>query len=72
LNIFLKAQFTLPLHYTAMADQDISADKTPGFKVGEKKTLDEYQKLGMSIPTDPGAYLAECLSNPEFYGQGSQ
>ncbi|KIX08560.1 uncharacterized protein Z518_03216 [Rhinocladiella mackenziei CBS 650.93] len=27
-----------------MAD-DVSADKTPGFKVGEKKTLEEYQKL---------------------------
>jgi len=25
--------------------EDISADKTPGFKVGEKKTLDEYHKL---------------------------
>ncbi|EXJ78751.1 hypothetical protein A1O1_09153 [Capronia coronata CBS 617.96] len=27
-----------------MAD-DLAVDKTPGFKVGEKKTLDEYQKL---------------------------
>ncbi|RMD44919.1 hypothetical protein DV735_g217, partial [Chaetothyriales sp. CBS 134920] len=27
-----------------MAD-DLTADKTPGFVVGEKKTLDEYQKL---------------------------
>jgi len=25
---------------------DISAEHTPGFKVGEKKTLDEYHKLG--------------------------
>jgi hypothetical protein len=31
-----------------MAD-DLAADKTPGFKVGEKKTIDEYQKLGESI-----------------------
>jgi hypothetical protein len=30
-----------------MAD-DLNVDKTPGFKVGEKKTLDEYQKLGKS------------------------
>jgi hypothetical protein len=30
-----------------MAD-DLAADKTPGFKVGEKKTIDEYQKLGES------------------------
>ena len=28
-----------------MAD-DLNAEKTPGFKVGEKKTVDEYQKLG--------------------------
>jgi len=28
-----------------MADE-ASAERTPGFKVGEKKTLDEYQKLG--------------------------
>lgn len=30
-----------------MAD-DVAADKTPGFKVGEKKTLDEYHTLGKS------------------------
>ena len=28
-----------------MAD-DLHAEQTPGFKVGEKKTIDEYQKLG--------------------------
>ena len=28
--------------------EDLSAERTPGFKVGEKKTVDEYQKLGMS------------------------
>jgi hypothetical protein len=28
-----------------MADE-VAADRTPGFKVGEKKTLDEYHKLG--------------------------
>jgi len=27
-----------------MAD-DLQAEQTPGFKVGEKKTLDEYHKL---------------------------
>jgi hypothetical protein len=32
---------------TVMAD-DLAAEKTPGFKVGEKKTLDEYPKLGKS------------------------
>lgn len=29
-----------------MAD-DIHAEQTPGFKVGEKKTMDEYHQLGM-------------------------
>lgn len=28
-----------------MAD-DLQAEGTPGFKVGEKKTMEEYQKLG--------------------------
>jgi hypothetical protein len=31
-----------------MADE-LHADQTPGFKVGEKKTIDEYQKLGESV-----------------------
>jgi len=26
---------------------DLHAEQTEGFKVGEKKTIDEYQKLGM-------------------------
>lgn len=32
-----------------MADNhdDLHAEQTEGFKVGEKKTLDEYQNLGM-------------------------
>jgi hypothetical protein len=37
-------------HYIAnMADNhdDLHAEQTEGFKVGEKKTIDEYQKLGM-------------------------
>jgi hypothetical protein len=34
-----------------MADHhdDLHAEQTEGFKVGEKKTIDEYQKLGMSL-----------------------
>jgi Rho GDP-dissociation inhibitor len=33
-----------------MADHndDLVPDETEGFKVGEKKTLDEYTKMGMS------------------------
>jgi hypothetical protein len=30
-----------------MADE-LQAEATPGFKVGEKKTLEEYHKLGES------------------------
>jgi Rho GDP-dissociation inhibitor len=29
-------------------DDDLAPSKTEGFKVGEKKTLDEYAKLGMA------------------------
>lgn len=34
-----------------MADQhdDLHAEQTEGFKVGEKKTLDEYQNLGKQL-----------------------
>jgi hypothetical protein len=28
-------------------EDDLVASKTEGFKVGEKKTIDEYSKLGM-------------------------
>ena len=27
-------------------DEDLATTKTAGFKVGDKKTLEEYQKLG--------------------------
>lgn len=30
-------------------EDDLAPSKTEGFKVGEKKTLDEYAKLGMSL-----------------------
>ena len=30
----------------SQAEDDLQASKTEGFKVGEKKTLDEYAKLG--------------------------
>lgn len=33
-----------------MAD-DLRAEQTPGFRVGEKKTLDEYNKLGRQYLT---------------------
>jgi Rho GDP-dissociation inhibitor len=28
-------------------DEDLLPEQTEGFKVGEKKTMDEYHKLGM-------------------------
>lgn len=33
---------------SSSADDDLVASKTEGFKVGEKKTVEEYAKLGMS------------------------
>jgi hypothetical protein len=37
-----KARLTMTEH-----DDDLVASKTEGFKVGEKKTIEEYTKLGM-------------------------
>jgi hypothetical protein len=34
-------------------EDDLVAERTEGFKVGEKKTLDEYQQLGACLPTFP-------------------
>ena len=31
----------------SQADDDLVASKTEGYKPGEKKTIDEYAKLGM-------------------------
>jgi hypothetical protein len=30
-------------------DADLTPEKTEGFKVGEKKTIDEYTKLGRHL-----------------------
>jgi hypothetical protein len=32
----------------AVGTEDLVPEQTEGFKVGEKKTIDEYQKLGES------------------------
>lgn len=44
-----KHRSTIHPYSADMADQhdDLHAEQTEGFKVGEKKTLDEYQNLGM-------------------------
>jgi Rho GDP-dissociation inhibitor len=31
----------------ASQDQDLLPDQTQGFKVGQKKTMDEYNQMGM-------------------------
>lgn len=35
---------------SASTEQDLLPDQTEGFKVGEKKTMDEYNKLGTWFP----------------------
>lgn len=35
---------------TNSADEELVASKTEGFKVAEKKTLEEYAKLGERLP----------------------
>jgi len=32
-----------------IADDELKPEQTEGFKVGEKKTIDEYHKLGMIL-----------------------
>lgn len=34
---------------TNSADEELVASKTEGFKVGEKKTIEEYAKLGRAF-----------------------
>jgi hypothetical protein len=38
-----------------VTDEELQAEHTAGFKVGEKKTIDEYQKLG-TVPQNPVAF----------------
>lgn len=33
----------------AQGEQDLLPEQTEGFKVGEKKTMDEYHKLGVLV-----------------------
>jgi len=35
---------------TQVTADELAPEQTEGFKVGEKKTIDEYQKLGESCP----------------------
>lgn len=40
-------------------EDDVHADQTEGFKVGEKKTLDEYHQLGV---------YSICATSPAWIG----
>lgn len=54
-HVYPLTTHNLHTHHTAanMADHDeLHAEQTEGFKVGEKKTIDEYQKLG-PLPYPP-------------------
>lgn len=51
-DIFLK-----PLNMASHGDEDLVASKTDGFKVGEKKTVEEYAKLG---ETDFSSFVWLC------------
>lgn len=42
---------------SASNEQDLLPDQTEGFKVGEKKTMDEYNKLGAWFPALPHVHL---------------
>lgn len=43
-------------------DEELTVDQTEGFKVGEKKTIDEYQKLGTYFVINPLMFLSRTPS----------
>jgi hypothetical protein len=45
-------------------DDDLAAQKTEGFKVGEKKTLQEYQELGKWCALDTLIALTDRFPSP--------
>ena len=46
--------------------EDLEPEQTEGFKVGEKKTIDEYQKLGTSSTTNPFHTETHLLTDMNF------
>jgi hypothetical protein len=46
---FLLVSYSVRLTHSLKMAEDLNVDRTPGFKVGEKKTIDEYQKLGETL-----------------------
>ena len=53
-----------------MADHqdDLAASKTEGFKLGEKKTIEEYKQLGMSFSFSLSLSLYTLLYIPVANG----
>lgn len=48
----------------ALGNEDLVPEQTEGFKVGEKKTIDEYQKLGEStMQTDCGGNITSMYTD---------
>lgn len=43
-------------------EDELTPEQTEGFKVGEKKTIDEYQQLGKYLPHHPSTLHVLCLS----------
>lgn len=51
---------------SSAADEDLAASKTDGFKVGEKKTVEEYAKLGKLscfVRTIPWSISWSCVED---------
>lgn len=46
----------------AAVPEDLVPEQTEGFKVGEKKTIDEYQKLGKSWREQIAGYATRTVS----------
>lgn len=56
-----------------MADHndDLTATKTEGFKVGEKKTIEEYKQLGMFMPVNCRTCIYGHILSPLTYASSS-
>ncbi len=48
----------------SQGDEDLVASKTDGFKVGEKKTVEEYAKLGAVLAIPPHSPKATTNDSP--------
>jgi len=55
-------------------EDELAPETTEGFKVGEKKTIDEYQQLGKKnfVCINPARMLCLHYTQPETFVTGSQ